>query len=427
MNTASPPDTRTARPDPALDTSSAAPTPSLGTPVLLALGLLSAIAPLATDLYLPTFPSMATDLATSSTTIQLTLTAFLLGLTVGQLTFGPLADRLGRRLPLVAGAVLLVAASVVCVLAPDPTVLVVARLVQGFAGAAGMVIGRAMIADLATGPAAARAFSLMMLVSGVAPVIAPVLGGLLGDRLGWRGLLGIVLALAVLMLLTVLLGTRETLPADRRGGRRERTDGSADRGPGLLGNRVFVGRTITFACAFAAMMAYISASPFVYQELMGLGTATYGIAFGANALALMAVSALSARLAARVRPELLLHLGIGALALSVATGLVLALTGADPHWLMLPILTATAAQGLVLGNATALALGAVTRGAGTASAVLGALQFGLGALVTPLVSLGEGTGALPMLLVMAGCTLLAGLGILIARPRSVTPTPAPTA
>ena len=415
MNTASPPDTRTARPDPALDTSSAAPTPSLGTPVLLALGLLSAIAPLATDLYLPTFPSMATDLATSSTTIQLTLTAFLLGLTVGQLTFGPLSDRLGRRLPLVAGAVLLVAASVVCVLAPDPTVLVVARLVQGFAGAAGMVIGRAMIADLATGPASARSFSLMMLVSR------------LGARLGWRGLLGIVVALAVLMLLTVLLGTRETLPADRRGGRRERTDGSADRGPGLLGNRVFVGRTITFACAFAAMMAYISASPFVYQELMGLGTATYGIAFGANALALMAVSALSARLAARVRPELLLHLGIGALALSVATGLVLALTGADPHWLMLPILTATAAQGLVLGNATALALGAVTRGAGTASAVLGALQFGLGALVTPLVSLGEGTGALPMLLVMAGCTLLAGLGILIARPRSVTPTPAPTA
>ncbi|UVY83628.1 multidrug effflux MFS transporter [Brachybacterium sp. NBEC-018] len=406
MTATSPPGTRATRTD--------APTAdAIGTTVLLALGLLSAIAPLATDLYLPTFPTMAAELGTSSTVIQLTLTTFLLGLTVGQLVFGPLSDRFGRRVPLVIGSALLVAASLACVLAPDPTVLVAARLVQGFAGAAGMVIGRAMIADLAAGPAAARAFSLMMLVSGVAPVIAPVLGGLLGDRLGWRGLLSLVLALSLIMLLTVLLGTRETLPSARRTRRRERAAGAATTSP--LRSRVYLGRTITFACSFAAMMAYISASPFIYQQLMGLGTAAYGAAFGANALALMAVSALSARLAARMDPARLLRIGITALGISVAAGLALCLTGADPRWLMLPILTATAAQGLILGNATALALASVPQGAGTASAVLGALQFGLGALVTPLVSLGDGTGALPMLLVMAVCTLAAAAGGLIAR------------
>lgn len=405
------PSSTTAAPDADLRTPA---TDAITVPLLLVLGLLSAIAPLATDLYLPSFPAMAADLGASPALVQLTLTAFLLGLTGGQLVFGPLSDRLGRRGPLLAGAVLFVLASAASVLAPSIGVLIGARLLQGFAGAAGMVIARAMISDLAHGPAAARAFSLMMIVGGVAPVIAPVLGGVLTQALGWRGLLGIILALALVMVLAVATGTRESLSPARRADlaaqRRERAGG-----PSPLASREFLGRTVTFGFAFAVMMAYISASPFVYQELMGFGATGYGLAFGANALALMIVSAVSAQLAGRVAVPLLLRTGVAAVAVSVLAALTLVLAGAPALWLVAPIFTAIAAMGLIFGNATALALEAVPRAAGTASAVLGALQFGLGALVSPLVGLGGGTSALPMVLVMTGCIAVSAGGLLIAR------------
>ncbi|GAA1724763.1 multidrug effflux MFS transporter [Brachybacterium phenoliresistens] len=383
-------------------------------PLLLVLGLLSAVAPLATDLYLPAFPAMAADLGTGSTQVQLTLTAFLAGLTLGQLAFGPLSDRLGRRGPLLVGAVLFVLASAAAALAPSIGVLIAARMLQGLAGAAGMVIGRAMISDLAHGPAAARAFSLMMIVGGVAPVIAPVAGGALTGPLGWRGLLGIILVLAIVMVVSVLALTRETLsPARRAELAAERRSRRA--APGPLSSRTFVGRTVTFGFAFAVMMAYISASPFLYQELMGFGAGGYGIAFGVNALALMVVSAVSAQRAATVAPERMLRTGVAAAGVSVLAALVLAATGAPAIWLMLPIFTTVGAMGLIFGNATALALGAVPQAAGTASALLGALQFGLGALVSPLVSLGGGVSALPMVLVMTCCIAISAGGLLIAR------------
>ncbi len=212
------------------------------TPLLLVLGLLSAVAPFATDLYLPAFPRMTTELSASATTVQLTLTAFLVGVTAGQLVFGPLSDRFGRVPPLLAGAALCVLASAAAVLAPNVAVLVVARLLQGLGGAAGMVIGRAVISDLATGKPAARAFSLMMIVGGVAPVVAPLLGGLLTGPIGWRGLLTIVLGLSVLMLVAVLAVVRETHLRSRRDAlRAERVaSGSPLR---ALRSRTFVGYT----------------------------------------------------------------------------------------------------------------------------------------------------------------------------------------
>ncbi len=382
--------------------------------LLLVLALLTAVAPVATDLYLPAFPEMTAELQASATAVQLTLTAFLLGLTFGQLAFGPLSDRLGRRGPLIVGTLLCVAASAVAATAPSIGVLIAARFAQGFTGAAGMVIGRAIISDLATGKAAARAFSLSMIVGGVAPVIAPFAGGLLVGPAGWRGILWVVCGVAATMLVATLLVVRESHPKDRR------EQLKIDAGQGIspwaeLRSRAFVANTLAFAFGFAVMMAYISASPFVYQVMVGLTPTQYGLAFGVNAMGMIAVSAVSARLSLTVSSAKQLAVGLVLTLIATLTLLALVLTGA-PTWLItVPIFVAVSCQGLILGNATALALAAVPRASGAGSAGLGALQFGLGAAVSPLVSLGGEHTALPLAVVMVTMSLLALAAFLAGR------------
>jgi DHA1 family bicyclomycin/chloramphenicol resistance-like MFS transporter len=393
--------------------------------LLVVLALLSALAPFATDLYLPAFPRMTVDLATDAAQVQLTLTAFLVGVAAGQLVFGPLSDRWGRRGPLVVGAVLCVAASVVAAVAPNVAVLVAARLVQGLTGAAGMVVGRAIISDLATGRSAARAFSVMMMVGGIAPILAPFVGSLLVGPVGWRGILWVVAALAAAMLVSVLVVVRETLPAARRAGATapgtSTTAAAEDAGASplrALASRAYLGNTLAFGFAFAVMMAYISASPFVYQVMIGMSAVTYGVVFGATALGLLVVSAVSARLAATRPARRLLGVGLGLVLAGALALAALVLTGA-PVWLLpVPIFVAVASLGLVLGNATALALAAVPRAAGTGSAVLGALQFALAALVSPLVGLGGERTAVPLAVVMVAAAAVAIGAFLLARPRA---------
>jgi DHA1 family bicyclomycin/chloramphenicol resistance-like MFS transporter len=387
------------------------------TPALLVtLALLSAVAPFATDLYLPAFPKMVTDLHTSATAVQLTLTAFLLGLAAGQLLFGPLSDRYGRVRPLILGAAVCVAASAATVFAPTVEMLIGARFVQGFAGAAGMVIGRAVIADLASGKAAARAFSLMMIVGGVAPVVAPLAGGFLVAPIGWRGALAVIFALSTLMLVAVLLVVRETHTEHRRAEMRSTRSalGSPMRD---LTSRAYLGHVVAFCCAFATMMAYISASPFIYQSMMGLSAGQYGAMFGVNALALLSTSALSARLTVRHDVRRVAAVGLAAIFLATVTLLILASSGVSAAWLAMPLLVTVGSMGLVFGNVTALALGAATRAAGTASAVLGATQFGLAAAVSPLVSIAGEHTAVPAAIVMVCASSLAVAGFICARRR----------
>lgn len=382
--------------------------------LLFVLALLSAVAPFATDLYLPAFPAIAAELATDATGVQLTLTAFLVGIAVGQLVFGPLSDRAGRRLPLVIGAIVFVASSIAAVFAPTLDVLLAARVLQGLSGAAGMVLGRAVITDLVTGAAAARAMSLMMIVGGVAPVIAPLLGGAIAAPLGWRGVLAVVLCIAVLMLVAVVLGVPETLPRLRRVELATERVGQGSPLRGLL-SRGYIGHTLTFAFAFTVMMAYISASPFFYQTMMGLSELQYGLLFGLNALALMATSAVSAKLIERVRARTLVAIGLGGVAAGTVAFLALALAGA-PLWLpAVAVFVIVASLGFVFGNATALALAAVPGAAGSASAALGALQFGLAAVVSPLVSIGgEGT-VVPLGVVMLVAAAVAVAAFRLAR------------
>ncbi|WP_454049344.1 Bcr/CflA family efflux MFS transporter [Cellulomonas sp. Marseille-Q8402] len=388
------------------------------------LAALTAIAPLATDMYLPAFPQLATELGTSASAVQLSLTTFMIGLALGQLVIGPLSDQRGRRGLLVAGTAVCAAAALACAFAPSIAFLVAARFLQGFSGAAGMVLSRAVISDRARGTAAAQLFGLMMLIQGVAPVLAPLLGGSLVGAVGWRGVFGILAGLSALMLVGVLVLVPETLPRERRtsGGLAATLRDARS----VLTNRRYLGWTGALVLSFAAMFAYISASPFVLQNVLGLSVVGYSLAFAANALGLSVVAGLSAQLVARVAPRRLLVAGVTALAaLSVLLLLDVVVLGL-PRWPTLVLLfLAVSSLGLVLGNATTLATGEVAHAAGTGSAVMGALQFGLGAVVSPLVGLAGEHDALPMAVTMVVVSVGALLALrlaLTARPESGSPT-----
>jgi DHA1 family bicyclomycin/chloramphenicol resistance-like MFS transporter len=369
------------------------------------LALLTAVAPLATDMYLPALPEVAAQLGSSASAIQLTLTAFLVGLAAGQLVIGPLSDGWGRRRLLLAGTVLCLVASVACAVAPTTGVLVVARFLQGFGGAAGVVLSRAVITDRTTGDRAVRLFSVMMAINGIAPVVAPLLGSSLLGVVGWRGIFLALALLALLMALGAAGAVPETLPAERRVRGGLRRTGRDVRS--AFGRRRYLGYTLAFALAFATMFAYISGSPFVLQETLGLSTGWYALAFGVNAAGLTVASLVGGRLVGRVGARRLLAVGVAALLVLAVAYLVVVLAGA-PRWPALVVLfLAVTSLGLVLGNGAALASAEVRDIAGTGSALLGALQFGLGAVVSPLV----GSSPLVMAVVMVVASGLAVLAL----------------
>ena len=353
---------------------------TIGWPLLLVLASLAAVAPVATDLYLPGFPAIGDDLGADASGVQLTLTAFLVGMAFGQLVMGPLSDRYGRRRPLLASAAVCVLAGVVCAVAPTLPVLVAARLVQGLAGAGGMVIGRAVIVDLVTGRAAARAFTLMITVGGVAPVLAPLVGGLLAGPVGWRGMLWTVVALCLVMLLGVLFVVAETHPAAVRSERRTSWLGGIRT---VLTTRAFRRPVAVFALSFAVMMAYISSSPFLYQNVVGLSEVGYGVAFGLNAAGLIGTGWVVSHLVDRWPPRTMVRTAVAVQLTGTAAFLLLAVTDA-PAWLLpVPVFVAVASNGAIMGNSAALAMAEVRPVAGTGSAVLGFSQFALGAASRP--------------------------------------------
>ncbi|MGX7731333.1 multidrug effflux MFS transporter [Rhodococcus sp. 2H158] len=368
--------------------------------MLFGLALLSATAPLATDMYLPGLPVMSESLGTSTVGIQLTLTTFMAGLGVGQLIVGPLSDGWGRRRLLLAGTVVLALSSALCATAPTVEVLIAARLIQGFSGGTGIVLARAVIADRARGNEAARLFSIMMIIGGVAPIVAPLLGGVLLGPIGWRGIFWVLTGLAVLMIVAVLTVVPETLPPERRhsGG----LETLARNFGTVIGNRRFVGYAATFALGFGAMFSYISASPFVVQEVLGMTPGQFSLIFAVNSVGLVAGNIVNTRLIGRFEVRNLLRYGVTQM-LAAGVLLVLAVLVADTNrWLVLPLLfLVVSSLGFVMGNATALAQGQVPKAAGTGSAVMGASQFGLAALVSPLVGLGGEDTALPMALAIA--------------------------
>ncbi|GAB2651796.1 multidrug effflux MFS transporter [Prescottella soli] len=375
-------------------------------PMLCVLALLSAIAPLATDMYLPGLPTMEKSLDTSTTSVQLTLTTFMAGLGIGQLVIGPLSDGLGRRKLLIGGTALCAVSGVLCAIAPSIGVLIAARLLQGFSGGAGIVLARAVIADRARGDVAARLFSIMMIIGGVAPVVAPLMGGALLGPIGWRGIFWVLAGAATVMLIGVLTLVPETLPAERRhGGGLTALVGNLRY---VVTNRVFVGYAFTFAFGFGALFSYISASPFVAEHVLGLSPGQFSIVFAINSLGILAGSIVNTKLIGTFQPRQLLTFGVGLLVTSGALLTLATTIGGSRIWLVLPMMFGVVSSiGFIMGNATALAQGQVSEAAGTGSALMGACQFGLAAVVSPLVGIAGADTAVPMAIAILASGLIA--------------------
>ncbi|MDO5511691.1 multidrug effflux MFS transporter [Corynebacterium sp.] len=372
--------------------------------LLMALALLSASAPFAIDMYLPALPDIARDLGTTQPMVQLTLSAFLAGLAGGQLIIGPLSDALGRHRLMLVGTVVALLAAVAAALAPGIETLILARLIQGLGAGAAIVLSRAVVPDLAVGEAAAKAFALLMTIQGVAPILAPVLGGLLAEPIGWRGLFWVLAGLAGIQVVVVLAVIPESRPLEQRSPATVR--GVLANYALVLGNRGYRGYLVTFAAAFSAIFCYISASPFLMQEQLGMSVRGYGFIFALNGVGIIAGSLVNGRLIGRVPTERLL---LGALGVQAAASLLLVAVAAwyPEKWLILGLLFVVVAHiSVVMGNATALGTGLVRERAGSASALMGFAQFGIAGLVSPLMGLGENVGV-TMALGMVVCFLVA--------------------
>ncbi|MFI5682404.1 multidrug effflux MFS transporter [Streptomyces sp. NPDC051636] len=377
--------------------------------IVLVLGGLTATPPLAMDMYLPSLPEVTRALHAPAATVQLTLTACLAGMALGQLVIGPMSDRWGRRRPLLAGLAVYLVATALCAFAPTVEALVACRLAQGLAGAAGIVIARAVVRDLYDGVAMARFFSTLMLVSGAAPIVAPLIGGQILRVTDWRGVFVVLTVVGAVLAAVVWLRLPETLPPAERhaGGVAEALRAMR----GLLADLPFTGYMLAGGFAFAALFAYISASPFVIQEIYGASPQTFSLLFGLNSVGLVVAGQVNGKvLAGRVRLDKVLAVGLTVTVLA-ATALLLMSAGALGHVGLAPVAAALfvlmSAMGVTLPNAQSLALLRTRHAAGSASALLGTCSFLVGAVASPLVGVAGEHTAVPMAVVQLAGALVA--------------------
>ncbi|WP_327259348.1 multidrug effflux MFS transporter [Streptomyces sp. NBC_01240] len=375
--------------------------------VTLVLGGLTALPPLSMDMYLPALPAVTESLHAPAATVQLTLTACLTGMALGQVVVGPMSDRWGRRRPLLLGMIIYVVATAICVFAPTTELLIGFRLLQGLAGAAGIVIARAVVRDMYDGVEMARFFSTLMLISGVAPVVAPLIGGQVLRFTDWRGIFAVLTVVGALLTLVVRKWLHETLPPQDR-----HTGGIGDAlrtMRGLLADRIFAGYMIAGSLAFAALFAYVSASPFVVQEIYGASPQTFSLLFGVNSVGLIIVGQINGKvLVGRISLDKALAFGLSVIVLAAAA-LLLMTTGVFGDVGLVPVAAGLfvlmSAMGLAMPNTNAQALMRTKHAAGSASALLGTSSFLIGAVASPLVGIaGEGT-AVPMAVVQLVCAV----------------------
>jgi len=373
--------------------------------IAVVLATLTVFGPLSMDLYLPVLPNLASDLGTTASAAQLTMTACLFGLAFGQLFAGPLSDRYGRRAPLLAGLLLFTAASVLCAISTSITALVVFRLLQGLGGGVGLVIAQAVGRDIYDGPRLTRYYGRIVVLSGLAAIVAPVIGGLLASVIDWRGFFILLAVIGVIVSTAVTLGFAETLP------RRGRIAGGfrAIWSPiGVLArDRLFVGATLSSSLTSAVYFAYLAGAPFVLQNIYGLSPTYYALIFGINAAGFAAFGFTAGRAAERWGERRVFAAG---LLLLVTSGITLTLSIA----VALPLPLTLAAFFLISSGAaavsppsTTLALVDYPQYAGTASAVLGLSRFAAGGVAAPIVGLAGSSSMVPLSIVVLAAAMLA--------------------
>jgi MFS transporter, DHA1 family, multidrug resistance protein len=370
--------------------------------LIVILGGLSAMGPLAIDMYLPSFPAIAREFGAPASLVQATVAIYFIGLASGQLFYGPLSDRLGRRGPLFFGLILFISASIGCAFATTVRALILWRVLQALGGCAGMMMARAVVRDRFDARDAIRVLSLLILVMGLAPILAPLAGGQLLVTFGWRSIFWALAGYGTFGLVAVALLLPESLPPERQ--RRDSLREVFGVYGALMRDRAHMAYVLSGGLIMAGMFAYIAASPFVFIELFHVAPQRYGLFFGTNALGLITASQVNARLARRVNPQAILKV---VLPTTAAAGLVLviaAYTGTGGFaGILVPLFVCVASVGFVLPNTTVLAMAPHGRVAGSSSALLGTAQFLLGAGAAALTgALGSGT-AVPLAVVVASC------------------------
>lgn len=369
------------------------------------LGGLSAFGPLTIDMYLPSLPILTTELDTTASLTQLSLTACFIGMAVGQILIGPYSDMKGRRNPLLVSLLFYTVSSVMCMFVQSVWLLIILRLIQGMSGSAGIVISRASLRDVFSGAELTKYFSMLMLVSGLAPILAPVIGGVLLKYMSWRGIFGVLTMIGCVMFASVFFGLKETLTAERRktGGIKEvvHTFGQ------LLRDKAFIGYALIQSFAMGALFAYISGSSFVLQDIYGLSPQAFSMVFAMNSIGIVLSSQITGRLAGKMNIHVLLRFGL-IMAVLNATLLVISIF-IDASVTIVSILLFFMMSSIGIINTTVFPLSMEEQGeqAGSASALLGLLPFVFGAIVAPIVGLGN--AAISMVIVIAVCKLLAAL------------------
>ncbi len=385
----------------------------------ITLGLMAGLGPLCIDLYLPALPQLSGSLHISTAVAQLSLTAGLLGLGLGQLLFGPMSDKYGRTGPLALSLLVLFLASVGCSMAQNIDQLLVARLFQGLGGAGGAVLSRAIARDMYHGHELTRFFALLMLVNGVAPIAAPVMGGLLMSLMNWRGIFLVLAGISVLLFILSRLRIHESLAHEHR------SQGSVLSAWAALGqvitHRSFMGFCLTQGFMMAGMFAYIGSSPFVLQQLYGMSPQTFSLCFALNGLGLIIASQTSARLSRHFGEYSVLK---GGLTLAFVASLCLFIAGlshAPLAVVLLALFFSIASNAVISTTASSLAMQSQGKRAGSASAVIGVTMFTLGSLSVPVTGIG-GTSVFSMTATIFGCFMLAILMFIFVAKRPVPQT-----
>jgi DHA1 family bicyclomycin/chloramphenicol resistance-like MFS transporter len=399
-------------------------TPSIALPsrVVLLLGAMIGLGPLSIDMYLPSFPTIEREFGSASGSLQLTLATYFVGLALGQAFYGPISDRFGRKPPLYFGLTLFVLAAIGCALSTSVAELATFRLLQGLGGCAAMVVTMAIIRDCATGAAAARLFSRLILVMGIAPIVAPLLGGWVLTQFGWRALFLLLATGGTLALIGMHFLLKETRnPAHVV----PLSVPSVLRSYGqLLTDRSFVGYALVGGMAITGMFAYIAGSPFVLIEIYGVKAQNFGWFFGANAAGFILGSQINGRLVGRFGSTRVLHRAVVIPAVAGVALAALAFSG----WLPLPLLSIgffayVGSLGFINPNSMASALASQGHRAGTAAALSGSVQFVFATIVGVTMSVWHDGTAWPLACVMAVC----GVSTLVAERVLTTPFRAPVA